>query len=296
MSLSRDAIICIIPHLDANDLINVGVTCWDMRIKVLDNQHIWYNWVIIHWDTNYLPAYHGLNVEDANWKVLALMHPMMRERELCKIHIRKRFEAPMSMKSCLRFFCEIKTNDGRVATIILTGNEIDYETFKKNYPRANLKNDGSLWFEYLPKESSVLVWLGEGGIHSEYNFYAVDRLEVQPKVQMSNTWVSPHYVERNYSLLSKKNYRDIGQLLHNDPQYYEARATTDFLSSKSQYNWSTGHSYHRSGNAPTGFASSTNNVEMPYVAAKSITKITTIFDPVVLYRQFVLLERPTKPE
>lgn len=286
-SLSRDAIICIIPHLDAKDIIHVGLTCWDMRLKVLDNQQIWYNWIIIHWDSNYLPVYQGLKVEDANWKVLALMHPMMRERELCKIHIRKRFETPMSMKSCLRFFCELKTNDGRVATIILTGKEIDYETFQKNNPRSKLKNDGSMCIEYLPKETSVLLWLGEGDIRSDYNFYAVDRLEVQPKVQMSKTWVGPHYVETNYSLLSKKNYRDIGQLLHNDPQYYEARATTS-------YNWNTGHSYHRSGNAPTGFASSTNNIEMPIVGVTSITKITTMFDPVVLYRHFVLLERPTK--
>lgn len=106
---------------------------------------------------------------------------------------------------------------------------------------------------------------------------------------MSDSWVAPLYINTHYSLLSKKNYRDIGQLLHNDPQYYEARATTS-------YNWNTGHSYHRSGNAPTGFASSTNNIEMPNIAAKSITKITVMFDPVILYRHYVLLERerPTK--
>lgn len=171
-SLTPDAIICICLHLDARDIVNVGLSCWNLCIKVLNSQKLWYNWIVKHWDSNSLPVYLGLSIDDANWKLLALMGPSLRERELCKIHLRKRFEAPMSMKTSLRFYCEIRTDDGRVATIILVGKEIDYETFKDHNPKSKINSYGYMLFEYLPKEkdTSVLTWLGEGNIHSTTNF------------------------------------------------------------------------------------------------------------------------------
>jgi len=311
----RDVIRIIAGLLDLKDIVAVGVTCLTCYHEILQDERIWYAYIITNWPSSLPQVYRGFKIDFLSWRRLIVLatkfvnetlhkrvySPMddklsAEEKEslskkyreetaraqlfnyvcaqLCKIHLRIRFEQPQSSKEYLRFFISV-TQKGEKANqlpiIILNSKEID-------------EDDLHMVFELTHKDGTFMYWRGEGDIYSEYDYYMIDRMSNPVKV-LAGACV--RRATSNSSTLSKKNYAFVGELLHGDPQHYGSIGSID---------WDTAHSYHRLGNAPTGFASSTRSITMPNINIDAITRQVISFDPIDLYNRFIIYEAPKKQD
>jgi hypothetical protein len=265
-TIPLDIIKYLAEFLSVVDIINVGLTCRDLHSKILDRDDIWFTYIITNWPITIPPAYHGLR-HTIEWKRLMFEYKtrMKIATQLMKVHIRQRFEIPQSSKQYFRLFYEVKSSDPRVPTKILNGVEIKEE-------------DSALHMRFTHKDGSIIFWRGEGDIQSNDDIYLVDRSSPTVKIYIGGSFIYSYY-ERHTSLLSKKQYREIGQLLYNDPNYYGGESSIS-------YNHSTEHGYHRAG-APTGFGSNTKSHNMPTISAKCLTHVDVTYNTIELYRAMI---------
>lgn len=286
-SLSRDVVMCIIPYIDVPDILNVSLGNRTIYSRLFPNESIWRQYVI---QTAADDSWAGIKMNDISWKELVQLvrmrlSPELRKTqtgihlsmELRKIHLRRRFATPPASRDFLRLFLEVITDNPKIPTLVIPGTEVPYSDLDE------LKVDKSeMTFAFAPKDGSTfLLWQGEGDNFSTYSCYGVDRQSTSNRVYMSETDVPYRLFKKIYSsTLSKKDYATVGQVLHNDPQFYEGI-------SSSKYNWATGHSYHRSGNAPTGIASSTSSIDRPDLRIQCITKIIVTYSVNALYQMFI---------
>lgn len=278
-TLSRDVVLCIIPHLDVQDILNVSLGNWTLYGQLFLNETVWHQYVI---RTAADLSWKGIKFGDISWKELVRMvrtkiPPKLRKTktriqlsiELRKIHLRKRLEAPQSSKDYLQPFLKIFTNSS-IPEIIIPGKEYYDEL-----------SDNGIAFSFAPRNGSTfLVWIGEGNNYSKGLHYWIDRRSILnlyiefkgKKVELSR--------KEYYSTLSKKDYSTVGQLLYNNPNFYEG-------TSSSKYNWDTSHGYHRSGNAPSGMGSSTREIDKPNLSIKCIKNIVVTYSINALYQIFI---------
>lgn len=294
--LIRDVILIIVGMIERQDIIAFGLTCWTYYGDILENDNVWYTYIVTHWPEDLPPVYKGFNVNSFSWRQLMLVATKKEYilaskpdnvtklifeyicAQLCKMHLRPRLEIAQSSKQYLRIFASVSQtgeNVSQLPPIILNSKEIDY---------AN----EVMVFEFTHKDGSFMYWKGEGNIRSNLEYYIIDRMSNPVKVPL-HLLITLCTKQMNKSTLSRKNYAFVGELLHKNPQHYESVGSID-------YNWNTSHSYHRSGNAPTGFASNTNNITMPDIGIDSITRIVTQFNAIELYRRFILYETPARNE
>ncbi len=262
----RDIKCLLAAHFDLRSIVRLGRTCKHLKKEILDSDELWYSWIISTWPFGLVPSYKGINQYSIQWKSLLINSPPGLLHKyvctyLCREHLQARLNLPSSSKEYLGFFIEIKSNDYRVPPIILTANTMEF--------------DGNLNVTFTHKDGCFLFWRGEGGIViTGAAGYAVDRRNMPTRVPLDS--ISTKWHE---SILSRKNYTTIGTIVHKDPNFYVSAATTN-------YNWDNSHAYQRSGNAPTGFASSTNNLIMPKVAVTVFSGVTLTFDLIQLYERF----------
>ncbi len=282
--LTKDVVLYMVPFLEKQDILNMGYTCKLFLVNVANSEDIWRAWLTFHWPIDVLPVYQGiLKNDEISWKHMALLPSQICVNEICKIHIRKRLEYPASSKLFFQFYCEVSAphtgTKPPIASVILTSKEIDYEKYKESFStnkKKFLSNTGNLYMQFTTKANTpLIIWKGEENIYSSYKFYVVDRMNNPPKIPLNSI-----YDDVRTSILSRTAFKEIGKFLHNDEQYYESRATTS-------YNYNTDHGYHRSGNAPTGFGSSTNKLIMPDIDAKSFVCMYAQFDPLEIYKKFM---------
>jgi len=265
MSIPFDVLRFISGFLGVNDIINVGKTCKYLYGQILDRDDIWFDWIIINWPKSTLLLYTGLR-NSVEWKRALFEHKTLSKlaKYLAKVHIRIRFQEPASSKQYFQLFYELKSSDKRVPTKILNAVEIN-------------QDDHSLHMRFTHKDGSLIYWFGEGGIHSSGDLYLVDRSSPEVKIYMESSNI---YNSKNYSLIGKRQYKEIGEILHNDPNYYGAESNIS-------YNHNTRHGYHRSGMAPSGFGSNSKSYDMPIVMAKCLVSIDVVYDPIELYDRFL---------
>lgn len=284
-SLNRDVVLLIVGHLNIQDILSVSLGNWTLYSQLFSYEAIWYKYVI---DTAADTSWHGIKQGDISWKDLVQMvrmripselrkeqTPIQLSMELRKIHLRRRFEAPPSSKDFLRLYLEVKTNNPKIPTILVPGTEVPYLDLDE------LKaNKSEMTFVFNPKEGgSFLSWAGEGGNDTYITYYCIDRHTTpNPRLDISTNIVI--YTKSWKSTLGKKDYAFVGQVLHGDPHFYEGM-------SSSKYNWDTSHSYHRSGNAPTGMASSTRGVDKPDLRIDCITRVVVTYSVNALYNVFI---------
>jgi len=182
--------------------------------------------------------------------------------QLAKVHIRVRFQEPPSSKKYFRLFYELKSTDPRIPTAILNGVEINEE-------------DSLLHMRFTHKDGPLIYWRGEGDISSMGDLYLVDRSHPKIKIYLGGSFIYTD-IKPCFSLLSKKQYSKIGEIVHKDPNYYVSETSTS-------YNYATGHGYHRMGGEPTGIGSNTTSKTMPNIAAKCLLHVDVTYDPVQLY-------------
>jgi hypothetical protein len=263
MSIPFDVIRFISGFLSVVDIINVGKTCKYLYGQILDRDEIWFDWIITNWPDDKPLLYTGLR-NTVEWKRVLFEHETLSKLaiHLAKVHLRIRFQEPPSSKKYFQLFYEVKSSDKRVPTKILSAVEIN-------------EDDDMLHMRFTHKDGSLIYWLGEGDIQSTADIYLVDRSSPQVKIYMRGSFGYSNH-EPKFSLLSKKQYKEIGEILHNDPNYYGGESSTS-------YNYATGHGYHRSGMAPSGFGSNSKSYDAPNVLANCLVHVDKSYDPIQLY-------------
>lgn len=293
-SLTRDIILCIVPHLRALDLLNLSSKNHQIYENVFCNEDVWRCYVITNSADS---SWKGISKNEISWKELAQIAHMQAHHgrtvpnqismELQKVHLRKRLNAPQSSRDYLRIFIEITSDDPRVQKVIIPGVEMSYQD------SLEFAHVCAMSFAFTPlangKPTTCLEWYGEGGIHSSVNIYFIDRRSTPIRVEcrdIPGLIMSEPANYANYkTTLGKKDYAHIGQILHKDPKYYEGVSST-------KYNYSTGHGYFRSGNAPIGMASSTSSIDKPDLFVHCHTKFVRTISVKALYERFIVESEP----
>jgi hypothetical protein len=198
-------------------------------------------------------------------------------------HLKHRLALPMSDRKWLGLFVRVRTEGTRSC---MFGNEVitrriapppiilcaQPETFNTLYDNLFLEDTDEA--EDLHRAAKVVEMLfqhkqdlqflyfhGEGGVHSQLEMYAVDKTKNPHVVEIPSlihreVGLSPC---KSKTLLSKSQYQQVGELLHQDKNYYEQEGDGF------RYNYATGHSVMRNGGARSGVASCGKSYNKPNI-------------------------------
>lgn len=242
--LNPDMICYLASFLDASDIVNVSSTCKPLRSLLFENNKLWR----FHFMQRFpdMPT-NGIREYDLDWRFLATNKSLEAvECRLQGFHLCKRLDASVRSKEYLAFFCKVTTNGG---ILILKGELVQPDIWKDsvqiNFTHSN--------------RASFLYWVGENGVFSTADFYAVDRMSLtnQQALPIRNAVFKK-------TILSRSQYKQVGQIAYNDANYFD-------VSNQLDYNFATAHSIMRG--TEVKFGSNTKSVVRPEVAVYCLTGV-----------------------
>lgn len=242
--LNPDMICYLASFLDASDIVNVSSTCKPLRSLLYENNKLW-RFHFMHRFPDMLID--GIREYDLDWRWLATNKS--QEAVKCRLqgfHLCKRLDASVRSKEYLAFFCKVTTNGD---IIILKGELVKPDTWQDAV---------QIHFTH-PNRASFLYWVGENGVFSTADFYAVDRMSLtnQQALPIRNATLKK-------TILSRSQYKQVGEIAYGDSNHFD-------VSNQLDYNFATAHSSMRVNEAK--FGSNTRSVVRPEVAVYCLTEI-----------------------
>jgi len=179
-----------------------------------------------------------------------------------------RLEAPVQSKDYLRFFCKIKSYGTHEFTGMageIVRKEIILPNMTINCSDVQLENGHYKIIFDTPPSKSVLWWNGECNIKSEIELYAVDRHAPGNIINQKNEWQNLRMME--YTTLSKKQYKEIGRVARNEPNYY-------IIDNPGRsYDFDTGHSAQRNGMIQRSIITSSSRTQYKSVSVDALKQV-----------------------
>ena len=221
MNQFKDVLFLFANYVSLSDLLNFSSTCRDLRHMIID---------LVFWKRILFSKHSSdlwINVTFDNvLEIIQLLFKHKKDKSVLDNYLKYKFilfrlSEPQTSKNHAKFYAKIVTeslpNENKQE--ILVGNLLtDENEHTKNYKGFFLR------FKKLNGQSSY-YWNGEDNHNSSTIFYLLDRKVIGSVTDMNAIDIRPKF---HNTILGKKDYKNIGKILHNDENYYQDFKSTSF--------------------------------------------------------------------